>query len=61
LSRWVRAGLAGGRVHARGGAAADIPFLQLVIDEHTGTAGVVTRIEAFLELAERRRSRPKAA
>jgi len=39
----------------------DIPFLQLVIDEHTGTAGVVTRIEAFLELAERRRARPKAA
>ncbi len=39
----------------------DIPFLQLVIDEHTGTAGIVTRIEAFLELAERRRARPKAA
>jgi predicted nucleotide-binding protein (sugar kinase/HSP70/actin superfamily) len=39
----------------------DIPFLQLIIDEHTGTAGIVTRIEAFLELAERRRSRPKAA
>jgi predicted nucleotide-binding protein (sugar kinase/HSP70/actin superfamily) len=36
----------------------DIPFLQLVIDEHTGTAGVVTRIEAFLELAERRRAAP---
>jgi predicted nucleotide-binding protein (sugar kinase/HSP70/actin superfamily) len=39
----------------------DIPFLQLVIDEHTGTAGVVTRIEAFLELAERRRAAPRAA
>lgn len=36
-------------------AARDIPFLQLVIDEHTGTAGLVTRIEAFLELAARRR------
>jgi predicted nucleotide-binding protein (sugar kinase/HSP70/actin superfamily) len=35
----------------------DIPFLQLVIDEHTGTAGIVTRIEAFLELAERRQAR----
>jgi predicted nucleotide-binding protein (sugar kinase/HSP70/actin superfamily) len=34
----------------------DIPFLQLVIDEHTGTAGIVTRIEAFLELAERRQA-----
>jgi len=35
----------------------DIPFLQLVVDEHTGTAGIVTRIEAFLELAERRQAR----
>ena len=35
----------------------DVPFLQLVVDEHTGTVGVVTRIEAFLELAERRRAR----
>jgi predicted nucleotide-binding protein (sugar kinase/HSP70/actin superfamily) len=34
----------------------DMPFLQLVIDEHTGTAGIVTRIEAFLELAERRQA-----
>ena len=34
--------------------ARDIPFLPLVIDEHTGTAGLVTRIEAFLELAQRR-------
>ncbi len=34
----------------------DVPFLQLIIDEHTGTAGIVTRIEAFLELAERRRT-----
>jgi predicted nucleotide-binding protein (sugar kinase/HSP70/actin superfamily) len=32
-----------------------VPFLQLVLDEHTGTAGLVTRIEAFLELAQRRR------
>ena len=35
--------------------ARDIPFLQLIIDEHTGTAGLVTRIEAFIELAERRK------
>ncbi|MFO7674941.1 MAG: acyl-CoA dehydratase activase-related protein [bacterium] len=33
-----------------------VPFLQLVVDEHTGTAGLVTRVEAFLELAERRRA-----
>jgi len=36
-------------------AELDRPFLQLVIDEHTGTAGLVTRIEAFVELAKRRR------
>jgi len=35
----------------------DLPFLQLVIDEHTGTAGIVTRLEAFVELAARRRAR----
>lgn len=39
----------------------DVPFLQLVLDEHTGTAGLVTRIEAFLELAERRRHARAAA
>jgi predicted nucleotide-binding protein (sugar kinase/HSP70/actin superfamily) len=38
-------------------AERDLPFLQLVIDEHTGTAGLVTRIEAFLELAQRRQAR----
>lgn len=31
-----------------------LPFLQLVIDEHSGTAGLVTRIEAFLDLSRRR-------
>jgi len=31
-----------------------LPFLQLVIDEHTGTAGLVTRIEAFVDLSRRR-------
>ncbi|MBM3315177.1 hypothetical protein FJY71_04960 [candidate division WOR-3 bacterium] len=33
------------------------PFLQLVVDEHTGFAGLVTRIEAFIELAQRRPGR----
>lgn len=31
-----------------------LPFLQLVIDEHSGTAGLVTRIEAFIDLSRRR-------
>lgn len=35
--------------------AAQVPFLLLVIDEHTGTAGIVTRVEAFVELMRRRR------
>lgn len=30
------------------------PFLLLVIDEHTGEAGLITRIEAFIELVKRR-------
>ncbi|MGQ9678583.1 MAG: acyl-CoA dehydratase activase-related protein [bacterium] len=29
------------------------PFLLLVIDEHTGEAGLVTRVEAFIELLRR--------
>ncbi len=37
-----------------------VPFLQLIIDEHTGKAGVVTRIEAFLELVERSRRAKRA-
>ncbi|MEO0073407.1 MAG: acyl-CoA dehydratase activase-related protein [candidate division WOR-3 bacterium] len=34
-------------------AAAAVPFLELVIDEHTGSAGLVTRVEAFVELLHR--------
>lgn len=32
-----------------------IPYLLLTIDEHTGEAGVVTRLEAFLDLIARRK------
>jgi predicted nucleotide-binding protein (sugar kinase/HSP70/actin superfamily) len=31
------------------------PLLTLTIDEHTGEAGLVTRLEAFLDMIERRR------
>ncbi len=34
-----------------------VPFLLLVIDEHTGEAGLVTRVEAFIELLRRRQKR----
>jgi predicted nucleotide-binding protein (sugar kinase/HSP70/actin superfamily) len=33
----------------------DIPILTLIIDEHTAPGGVETRLEAFLDLLERRR------
>lgn len=33
----------------------NLPFIQLTIDEHTGQAGVNTRIEAFIEMVERRK------
>ena len=33
----------------------DIPILTLVFDEHTTQAGIDTRIEAFIDLLERRR------
>lgn len=33
-----------------------LPYMQLDIDEHTGQAGVDTRIEAFTEMIERRKS-----
>jgi len=33
-----------------------IPVLSLFLDEHTGEAGLVTRLEAFVDLLERRRA-----
>ncbi|MGM0501272.1 MAG: CoA protein activase [Bacillota bacterium] len=35
----------------------DFPVLSLTVDEHTGEAGVVTRIEAFIDLLEQQSSR----
>lgn len=37
----------------------DIPVLTLIMDEMTGEAGYYTRIEAFVELLEKRRERRK--
>jgi predicted nucleotide-binding protein (sugar kinase/HSP70/actin superfamily) len=34
----------------------DFPIMSLVVDEMTGEAGYITRIEAFVDLLERRRS-----
>jgi len=33
----------------------DLPVISLVLDEHSGEAGVLTRVEAFLDLLARRR------
>ena len=32
-----------------------VPFMLLTLDEHSGEAGIVTRLEAFLDLVRRRR------
>lgn len=37
-----------------------VPFLLLVIDEHTGEAGLVTRVEAFIELLRRRQKKQQS-
>jgi len=34
----------------------DMPVLSLVVDEHTGEAGFQTRVEAFVDLLERKRN-----
>jgi predicted nucleotide-binding protein (sugar kinase/HSP70/actin superfamily) len=33
-----------------------VPFTQLVIDEHTGKTGIVTRLEAFVELVKKHKA-----
>ncbi|NLK52071.1 MAG: hypothetical protein GX295_06465 [Syntrophomonadaceae bacterium] len=32
----------------------DLPFMMLTVDEHTGEAGIVTRLEAFVDMIRRR-------
>jgi len=36
--------------------AAKKPFLHLTFDEHTGEAGVLTRLEAFVDMIRRRKA-----
>ena len=33
------------------------PYMVITVDEHTGEAGLVTRLEAFLDMVERRKER----
>ncbi|MDI6872192.1 MAG: acyl-CoA dehydratase activase-related protein [Bacillota bacterium] len=37
-----------------------VPFMSLMIDEHTGEAGLMTRLEAFTDLVRRRKRRGAA-
>ncbi|MDI6871312.1 MAG: acyl-CoA dehydratase activase-related protein [Bacillota bacterium] len=46
-----------GELVARLAERRGVPFLLLTLDEHTGEAGVWTRVEAFLDLIERREAR----
>lgn len=39
----------------------DLPYMALTIDEHTGEAGLATRVEAFVDMLERRRRRREGA
>ncbi|MFX1411357.1 MAG: acyl-CoA dehydratase activase-related protein [Promethearchaeota archaeon] len=34
-----------------------LPFLEITMDEHSGEAGMITRIEAFVEMARRKKKR----
>ncbi|MCK8825174.1 2-hydroxyacyl-CoA dehydratase [Fuchsiella alkaliacetigena] len=36
-----------------------LPVLSLILDEHTGEAGVITRLEAFVDLLSRKRNEEK--
>lgn len=46
-----------GELVARRAEESGVPFLLLTLDEHTGEAGAWTRVEAFLDLIERREVR----
>lgn len=39
----------------------NIPVISLIIDEHTGKAGFITRLEAFVDLLNRRKNTQKTA
>lgn len=36
-----------------------LPFLQIIMDEHSGEAGLLTRIESFLEMIQRKKRKLK--
>jgi predicted nucleotide-binding protein (sugar kinase/HSP70/actin superfamily) len=34
------------------------PFMSLTLEEHTAEAGLITRLEAFLDMIQRKKKRP---
>lgn len=40
--------------------AGDMPMLTLIIDEHTGEAGLMTRVEAFVDMLKRKHNKDAA-
>jgi predicted nucleotide-binding protein (sugar kinase/HSP70/actin superfamily) len=39
--------------------SSNLPYMALTIDEHTAEAGLLTRVEAFVDMLARRRARPQ--
>ncbi|BBB92686.1 MAG TPA: acyl-CoA dehydratase activase-related protein [Methylomusa anaerophila] len=44
-----------GEIIKQRASAADVPFMLLSVDEHTADAGIVTRLEAFTDMLQRRK------
>jgi predicted nucleotide-binding protein (sugar kinase/HSP70/actin superfamily) len=42
-------------VVARAAQAAHVPHMAILLDEHSGEAGLVTRLEAFVDMLARQR------
>jgi predicted nucleotide-binding protein (sugar kinase/HSP70/actin superfamily) len=45
-------------VLAQAARRADRPYMPLVLDEHSGQAGLITRLEAFVDMLYRRKENP---
>ena len=48
-------------VHRRAAALGNVPFMNLTIEEHTAEAGIITRLEAFIDMIQRRKRRTACA
>ena len=44
-------------VHRQAARLRTTPFMSLTLDEHTAEGGIVTRLEAFLDMISRRKQR----